>query len=121
MSAASSVGSIATVEYGCAACRAVDQIYDVVQAGSERMYVLAVERRHERPVETNDDLVREFVRFVLHVLDRAGKVDEPRRFGEQLMEEPAGSYQPVGEPIEQREEAFVSWDEAQLAESGVGQ
>ena len=33
------------------------------------MDVLAIERRHERPVEALDDLVRQEIALVLHLLD----------------------------------------------------
>src|SRR4051812_11122631 len=51
--------------------RLVDVVADIVQRTGEPVDVVAVERRHEGPVEQVDDVMREPVAFVLELLDRA--------------------------------------------------
>src|SRR5437773_4862234 len=52
----------------------VDVVADVVERASEPVHVVTVERRHERPVQQVDDLVREAVALVLELLDVADQV-----------------------------------------------
>src|SRR5581483_10559184 len=57
--------------------RLVDMVADVVEGAGEPIHVVAVERRHEGPVEQVDELVREPVALVFEVLYPAGEVGSP--------------------------------------------
>ncbi len=62
--------------------RRVDRVHHVVERPRQRVDVLAIERRDERPIQALDDLVREEVALVLDFLDLVGLVphrDAPAR------------------------------------------
>ena len=56
--------------------RRVDRVHHVVERPRQRVDVLAVERRDERPVQALDDLVRQEVALVLDLLDLVGLVPD---------------------------------------------
>src|SRR5207244_3295305 len=71
----------------------VDVVADVVEHASEPVHVVAVERRHERPVDQIDELMRQPVSLVLELLDVAHPLVGP-----------------VGEVVQETDEALRDLD-----------
>src|SRR5438132_8547467 len=66
--------------------RLVDVVADVVDRTREVVDVVAVERRHERPVQQVDELARHTIALVLRFLDLPQEVAVGRKFVEQAAE-----------------------------------
>src|SRR5688500_12800968 len=86
----------------------VEQVDDIVQSRGQHVDVLTIERRDERLVDTRDDVVREHVRLVLDVLDRAYMFVEVLRLLEQLVRELRRRRHATRDLGEHREELLVT-------------
>ena len=75
------------------------------------MDVLAIEWRHEGPVQTLDDLVGEEVAFVLDLLDFVGLVPDRLVGGEHLLEQRRAAADLLGECDEIIKEPCFSWNQ----------
>ena len=80
--------------------RRVDGVHHVVERPRQRVDVLAIERRDERPVQPLDDLVRQEVALVLDFLDLVGLVPDRMLRREHLLEQPRAALQLVGQRLE---------------------
>ena len=91
----------------------VDVVADVVERAGEPVHVVAVERRHERPVDQVDELVREPVALVLELLDVAHPLLGALRELVQEVDQPLRDLDGVRRSlVEQVEELALLGDEA---------
>ena len=93
--------------------RRVDRIHHVVERARERVDVLAIERRHERPVQPLDDPVGQEVALVLDLLDLVGLVPDRMRRREHLLEQSGAVLQLVGERLKVGEELLFARNQSE--------
>ena len=87
--------------------RVVDGVHHVVEARRERVEVLAIERRDERPVQPLNRVVRQRIAPMLGILDGIDLAHVGRIGREQLLEQPRGRLDLVCHLVEQVEELLV--------------
>jgi hypothetical protein len=91
----------------------IDGVHHVVQRLGQRVNVLAIDRRHKRPVEPLDDGVRQAVALRLNLLDLQRDVPGRRVGGQHPLEQRGARHDPVGQGDEVGKELFFAGNQAE--------
>ncbi len=98
----------------------VDRVHHVVERRRQRVEVLAVERRDERPVQALNGVMGQRVALMLGVTNDLGSAPIGRLALEHLLELTRRPLNLLGRRSVQFEERFFAWDEAE-AERHAGE